>query len=74
MEQIPHKWALSEPDNKNNTESCLALHSDGKLSDVKCDEHRPFICFREYSNIDVNICGTPDPGDSNYYVFVLFIF
>ncbi|CAB3222950.1 unnamed protein product [Arctia plantaginis] len=58
---IPHEWAPLEPDNKNNAESCIALHSDGKFSDVRCDEPRPYICFRPHSNTEVNICGTPDP-------------
>lgn len=65
--EIPHEWAAFEPDNKNNAENCIALRSDGKFSDVQCDEPRPYICHRPHTNIDVNGCGTPDPGQSNIF-------
>nr|AAD09286.1 putative lectin [Hyphantria cunea] len=61
LTEIHHEWAQCEPDNKNNDENCTALSSDGKLSDVRCDAPRPYICYREYSKVDVNLCGTPDP-------------
>ncbi|CAB3222952.1 unnamed protein product [Arctia plantaginis] len=61
LAEISHEWAPYEPDNKNNAENCITLNSDGKLSDVRCDEPRTYICYREHSNVDVNVCGTPDP-------------
>ncbi|CAB3222953.1 unnamed protein product [Arctia plantaginis] len=61
LSEIPHDWAPFEPDNRNNAENCIALHSDGKFSDVQCDEPRPYICHRQHSHADVNVCGTPDP-------------
>ncbi|CAB3222959.1 unnamed protein product [Arctia plantaginis] len=61
LDKISHEWANSEPDNKNDSERCLTLNCEGKLSDVRCEEPRPYICYREHSHIDTNICGTPDP-------------
>ncbi|CAB3257638.1 unnamed protein product [Arctia plantaginis] len=61
LEKIQHEWAQNEPDNKNNAESCLALHSDGRMSDERCDEPRPYICYRPHSDVEANVCGTPDP-------------
>ncbi|XP_075988237.1 C-type mannose receptor 2-like [Anticarsia gemmatalis] len=57
---IPHVWAPMEPDNKNDTERCLSMSPDGKLSDVKCEEPRPYLCYRKDSDVDVNVCGTID--------------
>ncbi|CAB3257648.1 unnamed protein product [Arctia plantaginis] len=61
LSSIPHEWAPYEPDNKNNAEQCLTLNSDGKFSDVRCEEPRPYICYRRHSKVDVTNCGTPDP-------------
>ncbi|CAB3257652.1 unnamed protein product [Arctia plantaginis] len=61
LAQIYHEWAPFEPDNKNNAESCIASNYKGKLSDVSCDEPRPFICHKKHINIDPNDCGTTDP-------------
>lgn len=72
LAQIPHEWAPFEPDNKNNAESCLALRSDGKFADVRCDEPRPYICYREHSNVDINVCGTPDPGNILKFFNIMF--
>ncbi|XP_075988340.1 uncharacterized protein LOC142984528 [Anticarsia gemmatalis] len=58
---IPHVWAPKQPDNKNNAERCLTMSPDGKLSDVKCEEPRPYLCYRKDSKVDVNACGTIDP-------------
>lgn len=62
LANISHEWAQNEPDNKNDAEQCLTLSSDGKFSDVRCDEPRPYMCYRAHSDVDVNICGTPDSG------------
>ncbi|CAB3222957.1 unnamed protein product [Arctia plantaginis] len=60
LAQIPHEWESNEPDNKNDSERCITLNSNGKFSDARCDEPRPYICFRENSQADVNVCGTLD--------------
>lgn len=69
LARIRLEWAPFEPDNKNNAESCIASDNKGRLSDVNCDEPRPFICHMKNSNIIPNDCGTTDPGK---YVLVLF--
>ncbi|XP_075988366.1 macrophage mannose receptor 1-like [Anticarsia gemmatalis] len=61
LDSTPHVWAPKQPDNKNDAERCLTMSPDGKLSDVKCEEPRPFMCYRKDSKVDVNACGTTDP-------------
>lgn len=68
---MPHEWATLEPDNKNNAENCIALNCEGKLADVRCDEPRPYICYREHSYVDTNMCGTTDPGKRSYKYKIL---
>ncbi|XP_075986353.1 macrophage mannose receptor 1-like [Anticarsia gemmatalis] len=60
LESFHHEWADNEPDNQNNAESCIAMDSEGKLSDVSCDVPRPYMCHRKLSSVDVSVCGTPD--------------
>ncbi|XP_075988365.1 macrophage mannose receptor 1-like [Anticarsia gemmatalis] len=62
LSTIRREWAPMEPDNKNDTERCLSMSPDGKLSDVKCEEPRPYLCYRKDSDVDVNDCGTIDSG------------
>nr|XP_021190892.2 macrophage mannose receptor 1 [Helicoverpa armigera] len=46
LSEITHRWAESEPDNKNNNEQCLTMNSDTLLSDVNCNKTLPYFCFK----------------------------
>ncbi|XP_075985590.1 C-type lectin domain-containing protein 161-like [Anticarsia gemmatalis] len=61
LSTTPYEWGDMEPDNKGNSERCISMTSAGKLADVRCDEPRPYICYRANTKVDVNACGTPDP-------------
>ncbi|XP_075988056.1 hemolymph lipopolysaccharide-binding protein-like [Anticarsia gemmatalis] len=58
---IRHVWAPMQPNSKNDTEQCLSMNVNGELSHVKCEEPRPYLCYRMDSEADVNDCGTLDP-------------
>ncbi|RVE45768.1 hypothetical protein evm_009568 [Chilo suppressalis] len=55
------EWAPNEPDNYNNTESCIVMLQNGTMADVRCTETFPFICYKKKSNnMALNDCGTID--------------
>lgn len=72
MDSFLYTWANNEPDNKDDAERCVALNCDGKLSDVRCDKPRPYICYRPNSTKGAGICGTTDPGEHNFRMFTNF--
>ncbi|KAJ8709541.1 hypothetical protein PYW08_009545 [Mythimna loreyi] len=62
LSTIAVPWAENEPDNMNNTESCITLNGNGELADRPCEVMRPYICYRaESSQVEVSECGTVDP-------------
>ena len=64
LSEIPVTWAQGEPDNKENKESCMTLNGDGDLSDQRCEEPRPYICYQpEKNQVLSRDCGTVDPGN-----------
>ncbi|XP_075992907.1 secretory phospholipase A2 receptor-like [Anticarsia gemmatalis] len=58
LEGFPHEWAANEPNNIDNAEHCLAMNSEGRLSDVSCDKPRPYLCLKTHR--PENECGTSD--------------
>ncbi|XP_047517594.1 macrophage mannose receptor 1-like [Pieris napi] len=66
LSQIPHNWAVGEPDNYKDAESCLLMTENGEFADVNCEETYPYFCYKKTSNsLVMNSCGTTDPE----YVF-----
>ncbi|XP_039754267.1 macrophage mannose receptor 1-like [Pararge aegeria] len=65
LSKIPHTWAEGEPDNDNDSESCLLMLSTGELADVNCSEPLPYLCYRKSRRAVLNSCGTVD----NEYTF-----
>lgn len=61
LDDIPKEWAENEPDNKNDEERCISMSKLGKISDVRCEDPRPYICYKRYTDNNVNVCGTSDP-------------
>lgn len=70
LEAISHIWEDEEPNNKNNAERCIALNTDGKISDVNCDIPRPYMCYRANSLVNVKECGTPDKGKYKFGILI----
>ncbi|XP_072932310.1 C-type mannose receptor 2-like isoform X2 [Epargyreus clarus] len=59
--KIPHKWAPNEPDNFNDSESCIATFADSSFADVNCNEPFPYICYKQsQKNVLLTNCGTID--------------
>ncbi|CAH2038130.1 unnamed protein product, partial [Iphiclides podalirius] len=59
--KIPHTWAVGEPDNFKDEESCIALLLDGSIADVDCQQPLPYICYKEKTEtMFVSGCGTTD--------------
>ncbi|RVE45770.1 hypothetical protein evm_009570 [Chilo suppressalis] len=61
LSKISVEWAPNEPDNFNDSESCIAMFENGKMADVRCTETFPFICYKKKTvNMAINECGTID--------------
>ncbi|CAK1595733.1 unnamed protein product [Parnassius mnemosyne] len=61
LARMPISWAPGEPDNYENSEECLLLHSNGVVADVKCSEVFPFICYKKgIKPTVISNCGTTD--------------
>ncbi|CAG5031466.1 unnamed protein product [Parnassius apollo] len=59
--KIPHTWALGEPDNIKDEESCIAMLPLGNVADVNCHERLPYFCYKKHTKIVFNNrCGTTD--------------
>ncbi|CAF4953753.1 unnamed protein product [Pieris macdunnoughi] len=55
------QWMPFEPDNENNNENCIVMHSNGTIADVNCNEVFPYVCYRKKSKNEVlTECGTVD--------------
>ncbi|CAK1546913.1 unnamed protein product [Leptosia nina] len=62
LSRIPHNWTEGEPDNFNNSESCLLMTQDGEFADVNCGDTYPYFCFKKSTpSLVMNGCGTTDP-------------
>ncbi|CAG9790364.1 unnamed protein product [Diatraea saccharalis] len=58
---MPIQWAKGEPDNLDDNERCLAILPDGSIADVKCEEVRTYMCYKErFGNETITECGTSD--------------
>ncbi|XP_075986549.1 C-type mannose receptor 2-like [Anticarsia gemmatalis] len=64
LESLSVTWAANEPNNIDNLESCLVMDPEGKLSDIRCESPRPYLCFKNQI-LPETVCGTPD----SEYVF-----
>ncbi|KAJ8715413.1 hypothetical protein PYW07_009895 [Mythimna separata] len=62
LSKIPVIWVEDEPDNKDNTESCITFTRNGEVADRPCYDTRPYICYRPETEpeVEVNECGTVD--------------
>ncbi|CAG5031463.1 unnamed protein product [Parnassius apollo] len=66
LSKIPHTWAVGEPDNFKDEESCIAMLQDGNVADVNCNEPLPYICYKKNTKtMFMSNCGTTD----SEYVF-----
>ncbi|KAJ8709551.1 hypothetical protein PYW08_009555 [Mythimna loreyi] len=60
--KLPVSWAVNEPNNLHNKESCITFDSNGVIADRSCEETRPYICYRAGDpQVPANECGTVDP-------------
>lgn len=57
-------WAPGEPDNFNNSESCLSMTTDsqGLISDTQCSGILPYVCYKKDTQLSITDCGTSDLG------------
>ncbi|CAF4900146.1 unnamed protein product [Pieris macdunnoughi] len=61
--KMPVEWMPMEPDNENNSESCIVMLRNGTIADINCDEVFPYICYRKSSKREyLTECGTVDTG------------
>ncbi|XP_048483403.1 uncharacterized protein LOC119692904 isoform X2 [Plutella xylostella] len=59
--KLQHEWACNEPDNAGGSEQCTVLYADGRLADVPCWDHFPYVCYKQYDQrMLLNECGTVD--------------
>ncbi|XP_022125996.1 uncharacterized protein LOC111000749 [Pieris rapae] len=66
LTKMPLQWMPYEPDNENNDENCIVMHSNGTIADVNCNEVFPYVCYRKKSKNEVlTECGTVD---SDYHL------
>lgn len=57
-------WAAGEPDNYEDSESCLAMAVgyNGTMADTRCDRVLPYVCYKKDANLVTTECGTTDLG------------
>ncbi|XP_052740350.1 uncharacterized protein LOC112046550 [Bicyclus anynana] len=61
LSDILHEWGTDEPNNLNDTESCVYLTPSGTIGDGTCDTPKPYVCYkRNDENHVLNECGTID--------------
>ncbi|KOB74509.1 C-type lectin 21, partial [Operophtera brumata] len=63
LTRLPINWRSGEPDNFENSESCLVMltPSNGTMKDVKCTDIFPFVCYKKKTQkLVVTGCGTHD--------------
>ncbi|KAL0901057.1 hypothetical protein ABMA27_006380 [Loxostege sticticalis] len=59
--KIPVAWAADQPDNLDNQEDCIIMNHNGTVSDARCSEPRPYLCYRKKTAEPViTECGTVD--------------
>lgn len=57
-------WDPGEPDNYDNSESCLVMmaSANGSLADARCEAVLPYVCYKKDVDLTVTECGTSDHG------------
>ncbi|CAK1546904.1 unnamed protein product [Leptosia nina] len=60
IDRMPVQWMPYEPDNEQNDEDCIVMHSNGTIADVNCLEVFPYICSRKGRAEVLTECGTVD--------------
>ncbi|KAF9817596.1 hypothetical protein SFRURICE_014735 [Spodoptera frugiperda] len=61
MDSLVLKWS-----NIRGTGDCLAMSRDGEAFFTKCEQPRPYICYKKLDNLTMNICGTFDDAYQFY--------
>ena len=59
-----NKWDSNQPSNTNGQQDCVAMRTDGKWDDLKCNKDYKFVCETSTStstNPPVSTCTTPAP-------------
>ena len=59
-----NKWDNNQPSNTNGQQDCVAMRTDGKWDDLKCNKDYKFVCETSTStstNPPVSTCTTPAP-------------
>ncbi|XP_049868666.1 uncharacterized protein LOC126368635 [Pectinophora gossypiella] len=64
LSRIPASWEPNEPDNQDDSESCIVMRRNERVADVRCSDVYHYICYKKNDpNMNgQNECGTTDHG------------